>query len=166
MEGTTITTTCWVPRGFAARHPRRVEMDEEEFDRIAQMAKLQLDDAEEDLADQEAGDEGKAKEVENDKMDVEEETPTTTGGSGAAATAEPEKKEKEKDDDDLREYDLDNYDEPTAEEKETGESVGFLGNIKSLAYHQPGEEDPYITLKDVSIACSWRWELSHGGVRG
>lgn len=28
--------------------------------------------------------------------------------------------------------------------------MGMFGNIKGLAYYQPGEADPYITINDVS----------------
>lgn len=59
-----ITTTAWVPRGFAAPFPTKYTFDEEEFERIAALAKLQLDDAQEDL------DEAKAKEDE-DAMKVD-----------------------------------------------------------------------------------------------
>jgi len=44
-----ITATTWVPRGFAAPFPIKYSFDEEEFKRIAELAKLQLDDANEDL---------------------------------------------------------------------------------------------------------------------
>lgn len=44
-----ITATAWVPRGFAAPFPTKYDFDEEEFQRIADLAKLQLDDAQEDL---------------------------------------------------------------------------------------------------------------------
>jgi periodic tryptophan protein 1 len=44
-----ITATAWVPRGFAAPFPTKYTFDEEEFKRIAELAKLQLDDANEDL---------------------------------------------------------------------------------------------------------------------
>ncbi len=44
-----ITATAWVPRGVAAQFPTRFELNEEEFSRIAKLAKLQLDDAKEDL---------------------------------------------------------------------------------------------------------------------
>lgn len=44
-----ITATSWVPRGFAAPFPTKYNFDEEEFERIAELAKLQLDDANEDL---------------------------------------------------------------------------------------------------------------------
>jgi periodic tryptophan protein 1 len=46
-----ITATAWVPRGFAAPFPTKYKFDEEEFKRIAELAKLQLDDANEDLDD-------------------------------------------------------------------------------------------------------------------
>ena len=49
-----VTATAWVPRGFAAPFPTRYNFDEEEFERIASLAKLQLDDAKEDLEEAEA----------------------------------------------------------------------------------------------------------------
>lgn len=44
-----ITATAWVPRGFAAPFPTKYQFDEEEFARISELAKLQLDEANEDL---------------------------------------------------------------------------------------------------------------------
>lgn len=44
-----ITATTWVPRGFAAPFPTKYHFDEEEFQRIAELAKLQLNDANEEL---------------------------------------------------------------------------------------------------------------------
>lgn len=44
-----ITATAWVPRGFAAPFPTKYNFDEEEFQRIAELAKLQLDDAQDEL---------------------------------------------------------------------------------------------------------------------
>lgn len=49
MATSMITATAWVPRGFAAPFPTKYTFDEEEFARIADLAKLQLDDANEDL---------------------------------------------------------------------------------------------------------------------
>jgi periodic tryptophan protein 1 len=46
-----ITATAWVPRGFAAPFPTKYNFNEEEFQRIAELAKLQLDDANEELDD-------------------------------------------------------------------------------------------------------------------
>lgn len=48
-----ITATTWVPRGFAAPFPTKYVFDEDEYARIAQLAKLQLDDAKEDLEEAE-----------------------------------------------------------------------------------------------------------------
>jgi periodic tryptophan protein 1 len=45
----TVTAATWVPRGFAAPFPTKYDFDEQEFERIAEIAKLQLEDAEEDL---------------------------------------------------------------------------------------------------------------------
>ncbi len=44
-----ITATTWVPRGFAAQFPTKYDIDEAELARISKLAKLQLDDATEDL---------------------------------------------------------------------------------------------------------------------
>lgn len=44
-----ITATAWVPRGFSARFPERYEFDDKEYDRIAALARIQLEDAKEDL---------------------------------------------------------------------------------------------------------------------
>lgn len=72
-----ITATAWVPRGFAAPFPTKYTFDEEELQRIADLAKLQLDDANEDLEDarnQTAGENGKKaaadKEVSDDEADT------------------------------------------------------------------------------------------------
>jgi periodic tryptophan protein 1 len=55
-----ITAAAWVPRGFAAPFPSRYDFDEEEFERIARLAKLQLDNATEDLEEAEEGEDGSA----------------------------------------------------------------------------------------------------------
>jgi periodic tryptophan protein 1 len=48
-------------------------------------------------------------------------------------------------DDDLKEYDLDNYDD---EDEPEGEKMGMFGNMKNLAYHESNKDDPYITIQD------------------
>jgi periodic tryptophan protein 1 len=50
------------------------------------------------------------------------------------------------DDDDLKEYDLDHYDSDPVDED--GEQVTMFGNVKSLAYHKPGEKDPYLQIPE------------------
>jgi periodic tryptophan protein 1 len=62
-----ITATSWVPRGFAAPFPTKYTFDEEEFKRIAELAKLQLDDANEEL------DEARNNAAENNDADKMEE---------------------------------------------------------------------------------------------
>lgn len=48
---------------------------------------------------------------------------------------------------DLSEYNLDNYDDDDANEAE----LGPFTNIKGLTYYRTNDEDPYITLKEVSL---------------
>ncbi|KAG8428355.1 rRNA-processing protein [Metarhizium acridum] len=117
-----ITAAQWVPRGFAAPFPKKYTLDESEFARIAELARLQLDDAEEDL-----------------KEAQEEE------GSDGGTTIEAKY-----DDDDLKEYDLEHYDddEDEAEAHADGTGMGMFGSLKALAYHGSNKDDPYITLKD------------------
>jgi periodic tryptophan protein 1 len=53
-------------------------------------------------------------------------------------------------DNDLKEYDLEHYDDDDKEQAEHDEGVpmGMFAGIKSLAYHESNAEDPYITLQD------------------
>lgn len=78
---------------------------------------MQLEDAQGELADAKED-----KPEAGDEEDVEMEVDATEGSGGSKKEEKTETKEgKEKDDDDLREYNLDDYDEPTAEEKLTGQ---------------------------------------------
>jgi periodic tryptophan protein 1 len=45
-----ITTSAWVRRGVAAQFPTKYEIDEKEMDRISKLARMQLEDAREDLS--------------------------------------------------------------------------------------------------------------------
>ena len=58
-----ITATNWVPRGYAAAFPTKYEFNEDEYARIAKLAKLQLEDAEEDLAEARAAEEASKSET-------------------------------------------------------------------------------------------------------
>jgi periodic tryptophan protein 1 len=53
-------------------------------------------------------------------------------------------------DNDLKEYDLEHYDDDEQEQAQHDEGVpmGMFAGIKSLAYHESNAEDPYITLQD------------------
>ena len=44
-----ITASLWVPRGAAAQFPTKYDVDEHELTRISRLAKLHLEDANEDL---------------------------------------------------------------------------------------------------------------------
>jgi periodic tryptophan protein 1 len=65
-----ITAAQWVPRGFAAPFPKKYNFDEAEFERIADLAKLQLEDAEEDLKEAQQ-DEAESSEEGDDKKKTE-----------------------------------------------------------------------------------------------
>lgn len=66
-----ITAAQWVPRGFAAPFPQKYEFNEEEFERIADLAKLQLDDAEEDLKEAQDAENGESSKKDGDDSDME-----------------------------------------------------------------------------------------------
>jgi hypothetical protein len=53
-----ITATTWVPRGFAAPFPQKYAFDEDEFERISELAHLKLTGAKEDLENVRNGVEG------------------------------------------------------------------------------------------------------------
>lgn len=50
-----ITATAWVRRGVATQFPQKYEIDEVEIERISKLARLQLEDAQEDLEDARKG---------------------------------------------------------------------------------------------------------------
>ncbi|KAK5005058.1 hypothetical protein LTR28_008172, partial [Elasticomyces elasticus] len=114
-----ITATSWVPRGFAAPFPTRYVFDEEEYERISKLAKLELNDAKGDL-EQARQDEGRS-------------NGTPVSGANADAGAEDEDEQVAVDDDDLKEYDLEHYDDDPdgnpeiAEDGEAG-TMSMFGN--------------------------------------
>ena len=64
-----ITASLWVPRGAAAAFPEKYDVDEDELARISKLAKLQLEDAKEDLSHAQNGHEG---ETETEDSNAEE----------------------------------------------------------------------------------------------
>jgi periodic tryptophan protein 1 len=73
-----ITTAAWVPRGFAAPFPTKYNFDDAEFERIAELAKLQLDDANEELEEAQEEQDGHAEataenDADQDMVDSKEE---------------------------------------------------------------------------------------------
>lgn len=89
-----ITTTAWVRRGVAAQFPTKYEIDEEEMNRISKLARMQLEEAQDDLSAAKAGkmDDGKddaamdedAKEA--DGMEEDGEKKTTKDGNENKST--------------------------------------------------------------------------------
>ncbi|KAI0404358.1 WD domain-containing protein [Xylaria palmicola] len=140
MAESMITTTAWVPRGFAAPFPSRYNFDEAEFERIADLAKLQLEDANEDLEAAQAG----------EGSDDDDEKAGSDAGGDKEKAANPAKEHKTEEidinDDDLKEYDLEHYDDD--DDDVHGQRMDMFGNIKSLAYYESNKEDPYITIPD------------------
>lgn len=119
-------------QGFASETPIRYDFDDEEMDRLAGMARLQLAEAKEDWEDAEGSG---------------NEEPQ---GDNKAKIAALKKDDEDGDlalDEDLKEYDLEHYDdEPEAEA--TGKGMAMFSNLKNLVYHddETGDNDPYITL--------------------
>lgn len=124
-----ISSSTWVPRGFASEFPEKYELDDEEMERINAMANLELNDAREQLAEAEADEE---------QDDDEEEKPATT-----------QLKEQIEIDDDLKEYDLENYDNDGQDGLE-GEQVtifpGLSNTDAKLLQDESGEGDQYLSL--------------------
>lgn len=50
-----ITASTWVTRGAAASFPTKYDVDEKELARISRLAKLQLEDAKDDLGEAQNG---------------------------------------------------------------------------------------------------------------
>lgn len=87
-----ITTTTWVRRGIAAQFPTKYEIDEDEINRISELAKLQLEDAKGDLKAAEetaAQEEEDADEDDDDVMEEEAEVKTSkpTGKKSSSVLA-------------------------------------------------------------------------------
>ncbi|KAI2614420.1 WD40 repeat-like protein [Hypoxylon fragiforme] len=131
-----ITTSAWVPRGFAAPFPAKYDFDEAEFDRIASLAKLQLDDANEDLEEAQ-GEQEENEDGQNEQEDIDID--------GKPSDKNGETGDIDLDDADLKEYDLEHYDD---DEEVEGQRMDMFGNIKSLAYYESNKEDPYITIPE------------------
>lgn len=79
-----ITTTAWVRRGVAAQFPTKYEIDEEEMGRISKLARMQLEDAKEDLDAAKAG-----------KMDDGEDTVMDVDNDGVASGPGPDGMDKD-----------------------------------------------------------------------
>ena len=65
-----ITASLWVPRGAAATYPEKYDVNEDELARISKLAKLQLEDAKEDLSDAQNGRQGETETEDSDKEET------------------------------------------------------------------------------------------------
>lgn len=89
-----ITTTAWVRRGVAAQFPTKYEIDEEEMNRISKLARMQLEEAQDDLSAAKAGktDDGEDDAAmdedskEADTMEEEDEKKTAKDGNENKST--------------------------------------------------------------------------------
>ena len=104
-----------VPQGFAAEEPRKYVLDDKEFERISKLAQLQLDDAREEEPESMERDTNDAYYSYTDVAHIR------TGTSGKGPNGE---------DDDLKAYNLDTYDDESAEDEEK-EGAGFLIDISN-----------------------------------
>ncbi|CAJ1054916.1 periodic tryptophan protein 1 homolog [Xyrichtys novacula] len=119
-----ITCVGWVGRGVAKETPDKVELSQEELQRIITEAKEELGELAED---EEEDDEG----IASDPIPEVAETPEDGNG------------EENEEDDELAEYGLDKYDEEDIATANLGDSLAGLTVFCS------NEEDPYITIKDT-----------------
>ncbi|KAL6251972.1 rRNA-processing protein [Rhinocladiella similis] len=130
----TLATT-WVRRGVAAQFPTKYHVDEAELDRISRLARLQLEDAQEDL-----------ERVQNPEEEEDESQDTDSDNGVSTMEVSKTTETNADDDDDLKEYNLDDYDNDEPDEQI--QKFAMFGNVGSLAYHAPEEEDPYLVLPE------------------
>lgn len=130
-----ISSSTWVPRGYASEFPEKYELDDEEMERISAMAKLELSDAKKGLKLAQEGEQGEQSESEGE----DEEDGDNSNGNKKGF------KDQIDVDDDLKEYDLENYDN---DEDSEGEEVTMFPGLSNsdVKFHADNGEDPYLTL--------------------
>ncbi|EEB06114.1 WD repeat protein [Schizosaccharomyces japonicus yFS275] len=136
-----ISAVAFVPRGFPAEFPRQFELDETEYERINALSQMRLDDARADL---------EAEEEEQQKATGESVNDASNGEDSAVADAVEPLKSSEEIDDELKEYNLDTYDDDELENEDDAvddASNPLFSHIQGLAYHDGGNNDPYVTLE-------------------
>ncbi|CCF60762.1 hypothetical protein KAFR_0L01520 [Kazachstania africana CBS 2517] len=127
-----ISATGWVPRGYASEFPEKYELNDEEVARIEEMAKLNLGD---DYSDEAANDE-EQEQLNDDANDREENKEANVDGL----------KNQLEVDDDLKEYDLEHYEDS---DNGKGQDISMFPGLanEDVKFHAGGEDsDPYITL--------------------
>lgn len=128
-----ISSTCWIPRGFAAEYPEKYEIDEEEMERINAMANLEISDAKAGIEESESNENDSEKKL---KGDLEL-------------------------DDDLKEYDLEHYDDNENEDEASGQKVSIFPGLSNTdaKFHEEDGEDPYLSLPNEEDLKEEREEL-------
>ncbi|CAN9508459.1 unnamed protein product [Ophioblennius macclurei] len=122
-----ITCVGWVRRGVAKSTPDKVELSQEELQRIISEAKEEL------------GELGAAEEEEDEDEGVSLEQSDAV----IADVLERDNAADKDEDDELAEYGLDKYDEEDSVTANLGDSLA------GLTVFSCNEEDPYITIKDT-----------------
>jgi len=79
-----ITTTAWVRRGVAAQFPVKYEVDEQEMNRISKLARMQLEEAQDDLN---AARDGKTDNDDDTAMDEDKKEADGTEDQGEKKTS-------------------------------------------------------------------------------
>lgn len=121
-----LSSTTWVPRGFASEFPEKYELDDEEMERINELAQLEIADAKSGI---------KALEEDGEELTAEDQ----------AKVASKKLQDQTEVDDDLKEYDLEHYDDDVDAD---GQPVGMFPGLSGEVEFHEGEdgEDPYISL--------------------
>lgn len=145
------SASCWVPRGYASEFPEKYELDDEEMERINQMANLNLGETRADLPEE-------VEEVE--EVVVEQKDQEDQDGNGIEAAPDTSKLQNQLEaDDDLKEFDMEHYDDDEGEEG--ADVTMFPGlNDENVKFHE-GEngEDPYISLPTQEDQAEEKQEL-------
>ncbi|KAL7419384.1 rRNA-processing protein [Cryptotrichosporon argae] len=149
MSGTLISSLAWIPRGRAARQPKKYTLDEAEIERVGrlggpgalekmreEMEAMEVEDKEgwEDV-DEEDGEEDDDDDEENGDAKMDEDKPS--------------------DPNDLSAYRMDEYDQ----EESKGVAMGAFANVKGLSFYRDNNDDPYITLANEGDDDEEREEL-------
>lgn len=132
-----ISATKWVRRGVAAEFPEKIELDEDEMNRISNLAQMQLDDARLDLAEAEAQAGGSTQIDEEAEENDDEEADVAVQAEQKVS----ETKTADGDDDELAEYNMDDYDD-----EPVSTAMSAIANVRGLAFHAPDEQDQFLTL--------------------
>ncbi|KAI1947727.1 rRNA-processing protein [Ophidiomyces ophidiicola] len=154
-----ITSTAWVRRGVAAQFPEKYELDEDEINRISELARVQLEDAKTDLKTAREETQDDEMEIGGDDNSIDETLSQSKSKKKGKESSKMDSSTAQTgtNSDVLKEYDMDHYDSDAVDED--GEEVTMFGNVKSLAYHQPHEEDPYLVVPEGEDEDNEREEL-------